>query len=217
MLSCISFCEDNDVICLVIEPIDHSEPAAVRDEETASVLVQTQTTDDIMMLARQQQLQGRSEEPLQLSNKVHVISFRSGKGEWMVATWSLTTWSLLNLRSTSWTRRLCAWRQNNDLGRIGRSVRSLTWMSDSWSCEPSFARPPSSSWLAPWLNLPPKRSGRLQAQVQVIWLTRVVEILGDALLALGLNDTCHWGHWAAYRKRDVRCRFVECKAGSQWE
>merc|ERR1712190_60794 len=78
-----------------------------------------------------------------------------------------------------------AWRQNNDLGRIGRSVRSLTWMSDSWSCEPSYARPPSSSWLTPWLNLPPKRSGRVQVRAQVTWLTPVVEILGDALLASG--------------------------------
>jgi len=66
----------------VIQEISHDEPAAVRDEEAASLAVGTQTDEDIAAFVERRL--GREDghtEYAQPSNKVHLVSFRSGDGE----------------------------------------------------------------------------------------------------------------------------------------
>jgi len=69
-----------DASSAVIQEIRHHECAAVRDEEVMSLTVQFQNDEDFAVHA-ETMLQDRGVEPMHLSDKVHLISFRSGKGE----------------------------------------------------------------------------------------------------------------------------------------
>lgn len=80
-LAPVGRCDDTSAgVAEVIQEIKHSEPAAVRDEEAAALMVRAQIEDDFAMIV-ERHLQDPEVEPTQPSNKVHIISFRSGKGE----------------------------------------------------------------------------------------------------------------------------------------
>jgi hypothetical protein len=63
------------------QEINHHECAAVIDEEVASLMVRGQADEDFAVLVEKQLKEDGGEEPVRLSSKVHLVSFRSGKGE----------------------------------------------------------------------------------------------------------------------------------------
>jgi len=65
----------------VIQEISHGEPAAARDDEAASLAVGTQTHEDFAAFVERRIREDGQTEYAQPSNKVHLVSFRSGDGK----------------------------------------------------------------------------------------------------------------------------------------